>query len=286
MSQTAPFDSVFRLETQLGASWPNLRTAFEATIAEHQQLNDSVGDVTREDTSIVVLGSAGRFEVTSGSDTDWTFLVDGQAQPEHRTAANRVAEGIDKKSGREGIFGKLAFSHDLIHYIGGQDDTNANLTRRILLLLESKPIGERRAYDSVVRNVLERYLSGDHGWIRRRTRYCVPRFLHNDIARYWRTVTVDYAYKHWTRSGQGWALRSAKLRLSRKLTYAAGLLYAFELASAEEHPPGPVPSSLKQEAIERLWEVTNGTPLDLLAALFLGDGTGRYPTLTKIYGVF
>jgi hypothetical protein len=46
-----------------------------------------------------------------------------------------------KEVGREGLFGSMAFSHDLVHQIGGEDDTNRNTTRRILLLLESKVIG-------------------------------------------------------------------------------------------------------------------------------------------------
>ncbi len=37
----------------------------------------------------------------------------------------------------------MAFSHDIIHQIGGQDDTNKNTTQRILLLLESCAIGQR-----------------------------------------------------------------------------------------------------------------------------------------------
>jgi hypothetical protein len=31
-------------------------------------------------------------------------------------------------------------SHDIVHEIGGEDDTNSNTTRRVLLLLESNPL--------------------------------------------------------------------------------------------------------------------------------------------------
>jgi len=56
----------------------------------------------------------------------------------------------------------MAFSHDIVHQIGGQSDTNKNTTQRILLLLESTPIGERReAYDRVIRAVIDRYLDED-----------------------------------------------------------------------------------------------------------------------------
>jgi hypothetical protein len=164
----------------------------------------------------------------------------------------------------------LTFSHDLVHFIGGQDDTNANLTRRILLLLESKPVGDRAAYDRAVRAVLERYLTSDHGWINAKSPSRVPRFLQNDMARYWRTVAVDFAYKQWTRDNEGWALRSAKLRMSRKLLYAAGLLYCFSLSDKTwEDSPSDTDPARVQRAIERLWSQTNRTPLDLLAEGFL-----------------
>lgn len=275
MAQADPFGSVFELERQTGGSWPEIHAARERTFALHAKLQAAVESETFEDGAFVVFGSLGRFEVTGGSDIDWTYLIDGQASAKHQAAALRIAAAIEplgNKPGREGAFGNLAFSHNLVQYIGGQDDTNANLTRRILLLSESKPIGSRReAYDRVMNAVLERYLAGDHGWIRARTPHHVPRFLFNDIARYWRTVAVDFAYKQWTRDNKGWALRSAKLRLSRKLIYAAGLLYCFSLAegvwNASVEAAGESPR--KMMAIERLSALSARTPLDILADAFL-----------------
>ena len=76
---------------------------------------------------------------------DWALLVDGQARPGHfelvAMVAERAVEAGFKKPGREGIFGNLVSSHDLVHYIGGSDDYSANMTRRLLLLLESAPVG-------------------------------------------------------------------------------------------------------------------------------------------------
>jgi hypothetical protein len=271
MPQAGAFDAVFGLEAALNASWPNIHAAHQDTLTLDASVAAAIEPFVRDDASIVVFGSLGRFEVTSDSDIDWTYLIDGQADVRHQATALQVdaalAEVGRKRPGREGVFGNLAFSHDLLQYIGGQDDTNANLTRRILLLLESRPIGRREAYDRVLRVVLDRYLSGDHGWIHSRTPYGVPRFLQNDIARYWRTVAVDFAYKQWTRDSQGWALKSAKLRMSRKLSYAAGLLFCFSLADSAEFSPTSK-SARKQEAIERLWIVSGRPPLDVLAKAF------------------
>jgi hypothetical protein len=275
MPQSGVFDSVWEMERRSGASWPHIRAGFDATTIRHRALLDRVSGEAREDAAIVVSGSVARYEVTDSSDVDWTYLVDGQADAKHQRAATNVSKAIEvlglKDPGREGVFGNIVFSHNLVQYIGGEADTNANLTRRILLLLESKPVGRRDAYDRVLRAVLERYLTNDRGWAQGRTPSKVPRFLHNDVARYWRTVTVDFAYKQWTRDDKGWALRSAKLRFSRKLTYASGLLYCFALSEQLWPIAATVaPDSRRRlEATSRLIKLTDLTPLDLLARGFL-----------------
>jgi hypothetical protein len=108
--------------------------------------------------------------VTSGSDSDWILLVDGQAHPEHgdqrHTIAIELAHLGFPAPGRSGVFGCRIGSHDIVHEIGGEDDTNSNTTRRVLLLLESLPVGNREAYDRVRRQILNRYLRDDRGLTR------------------------------------------------------------------------------------------------------------------------
>src|SRR5262249_1368212 len=133
------------------------------------------------------------------SDIDWTLLVDGMVDLQHfddmLEIQKYVADVEQRKPGREGTFGGLTISHDLIHKIGGEDDTNRNTTQRILLLLESRAIHRTAAYERVVKGVLSRYTHEDYGLLHSAGPYSVPRFLLNDIARYWRTVAVDFAYK-------------------------------------------------------------------------------------------
>ena len=273
----AASNAVQQLADRLGQSWPAIAAAAEASAKRLEALTGGLSSYTTEDTSIVVFGSLARGEVTSGSDLDWILLVDGFADPEHMTAALAIDKYIDeaewKGPGAEATFGGLVSSHDLVHLIGGSDDTNANLTHRMLLLLESTAVGRSDARSRVVNNVLSRYILEDFGWMHSRNPSNVPRFLHNDIVRYWRTLAVDFAYKRRTRRGRGWGLRTAKLRLSRKLTYASGLIMCFSCAERSIPSPDGTPLSRELAAravVSQLAEYVALTPLEIVAGFFLG----------------
>ena len=238
-----------------------------------QLLSAKIPGYASNDTSLAVFGSLARDEWTSKSDLDWTFLIDGGANSDHL----RIAQGIRKVLAKEdflppgptGTFGNMAFSHDIIHQIGGQNDTNMNTTQRILLLLESAPIGDRtEAYNRVMRAVIDRYLDEDSNLLTHDgTRYRVPRFLLNDIVRFWRTMAVDFASKQRDRAGKGWGLRNAKLRMSRKLIFASGLLVCFS-ATLDEDLRGKI--STDKDAIRlglanHIRELVKMTPLEIVA---------------------
>ena len=161
------------------------------------------------------------------------------------------------------------FNHNLIHEIGGEDDTNQNTTRRLLLVLESHAVGRDDAYRRVTRHLLNRYLLEDRG-LRRGSGYCVPRFLQNDFARYGERWLSLFTYKLRNRSGKGWAIRNTKLRMSRKLIYVSGLLACYRC-----HLDFADPSSLEifrdpsrsKEVVEHLQEVFSLTPLEIVAGV-------------------
>ena len=261
--------------------WPEIAKAKLAAEQVRKQLHDLLMSdddrLVSDECSIVVLGSVARDEKTSRSDLDWTLLIDGQADPNHRTISHTIRERIRetfKSPNPEGAFGGMAFSHNIIHQIGGQEDTNSSITRRILLLLESQAIGERRAYENVLRSVLRRYLEDDISFSKRSSKkqYGVPRFLLNDVVRYWRTMAVDYAHKRAARAGKGWATRNIKLRLSRKLIFASGMLMCFSPYLS----PKVIFDSRLMGTSELLPLLTNHlmhyvgmTPLEILAEAFL-----------------
>ncbi len=161
-------------------------------------LSAKIPNYATEDAGLVVFGSLARGEWTSKSDLDWTYLIDGEANADHLKISQRVHEILEdnkySEPGPTGTFGNMTFSHDIVHQIGGQSDTNQNTTQRVLLLLESCSIGKRsEPHGRVIRAVINRYLEeDDHHLTSDSKRYRVPRFLLNDIVRFWRTMAVDF----------------------------------------------------------------------------------------------
>ncbi len=254
-----------------------LKRTREASLRTREELDkllsDEIGKYASEDTSLVVFGSLARGEWTSKSDLDWTYLIDGEANSDHLKISQHIQRLFRDKGyeepGPTGTFGNMAFSHDIIHQIGGQYDTNKNTTQRILLLLESCPIGRRtEAYERVIRGVINRYLEEDvHPLTHDSRRYRVPRFLLNDIVRFWRTMAVDFASKQRDRAGAGWGLRNAKLRMSRKLIFASGLLVCFSanLDSELNDQISTDRDDIKLKLINHIRDYVRKTPLEILA---------------------
>lgn len=140
---------VIELHDRLEADWPFITASRTASQEMKQRLTRELRHLVSPETTLVVYGSLARGEFSQGSDVDWTLLVDGAADPYHQDAAQRIGGRMREMDlpppAPGGPFGSLTFSHDLIHNIGGEDDTNRNTTQRLLLLLESAPIGSSGA---------------------------------------------------------------------------------------------------------------------------------------------
>jgi hypothetical protein len=201
---------------QLG-DFPHLLAARDLTERRLGDLREELGGFERDDdAAVVMLGSWGRRELTSQSDDDFLVLVNGTEREEVRPRSADL-EAVLGVAGQTGLFGTAAFCDNLVNRIGLDQDDNANLTRRMLLMLESVPVVGEAPYRSCWERVLDAYLVDS---IRDRH---PPRFFLNDLIRYWRTIGVDFVGKE-RGEPEKWGLRTAKLRTARKLLYASGLL--------------------------------------------------------------
>jgi predicted nucleotidyltransferase len=187
---------------------------------------------------VVFLGSPARREASPESDIDYLVIAHGlpPGPDEMRNLLARVDHLIAEKllpdagnpqknfgvPGSTGTFGRVISAPDLTERIGLEQDTNVTHTHRILILEESASVYQPERLARLKRVILERYLADYEV-----PKVGVPRFLLNDVLRYWRTVTVDYQAKRWRDMDRDWGLRFLKLLVSRKLAFAGALTSLF-----------------------------------------------------------
>jgi len=80
---------------------------------------------------------------------------------------------------------------------------------------------------------------------------------------------VDFANKQRDRGGEGWGIRNAKLRMSRKLLFASGLLVCFS-CNLDEKLQKDIAISTEENAIKlnlvnHIREYVKQTPLEIVA---------------------
>jgi hypothetical protein len=104
------------------------------------QLREALRDVVPKDEMIVINGSYARREASAGSDIDFYILTRGDAaEPKWAEAVRqKIAEIVPIEPAEGGAFARVEPRDTLLRNIGGENDDNQNLTRRMLLLLEGE----------------------------------------------------------------------------------------------------------------------------------------------------
>lgn len=204
-----------------------------------KKMRDVAAEVIGHDDRFIVgvNGSYARREVTGGSDVDLFVLFRHDAMKEAQdvqaTLGKRLEADGFKMSAPGGVFSSPLTVSMLTQSIGGMDDTNEYITRRMLLLLEGEWMHNSTQFERARTRLLDQYVAATI----RREQICL--FLLNDIIRYWRTICVDFEHKVQS-DGKPREIRLIKLRFSRMLLFFAGVMavgstYGLERAEKVAH---------------------------------------------------
>lgn len=174
---------------------------------------------------IYACGSLGRLEATDKSDLDLFFIcaniaeikeLDYLDQEEFFGEIRRIQDKLHyPPPSRNGKFLKFIDKPNLLDIGSQEEDYNNGFTARMLLILESKPIYNEKAYNTLIKEVIEKYFADypEH------YDEFYPLFLMNDILRYWYTLTLNFEFRRKPNDDHNkkyW--RRLKLKFSRKLT--------------------------------------------------------------------
>lgn len=205
----------------------NLENIIEARNFSQKKIalisHDLEKNLSNENITIITTGSYARGEANELSDIDFFVIVKNNESEllydEKETILQIIKKYIAKDVGDTGTFGTEAVEtfENLLTNIGGDKDDSAKFTRRMLFLLESKPLYNNELYTQAKNKLIERYID------KQITTEQLTRFLLNDFIRYYRTITTDFEYKV-NEAGKSWGLRNIKLTYSRKILYFAGVL--------------------------------------------------------------
>lgn len=237
-------------------------------------LTSQIDPRLQECTSVVVFGSYARRDASRESDFDNLVLTTSEQESSAKEVSNvlnRILADLNiPLPNPNGVFGGAVYAISKIDKgIGGVKDDYNSMSRRLLLLLESRPIFGPAVHGDVVERLVKLYgrdVEGDP-----RKNYV---FLLNDLIRYFRTICVNYHHTKETEV-EKWPIRNIKLRHSRLVMYASLVAMLGVLSTYRENDKN-----------ERLREFIRLTPLQRLHRAYLEVGDTGFYKVAGSYDVF
>ncbi|WP_395733737.1 DUF294 nucleotidyltransferase-like domain-containing protein [Prosthecobacter sp.] len=229
---------------------------------------------------IVIIGSVGRREALEASDLDIIpVLADDETaklfEPHDQPLRKKLGETLGIKVSKGEDLTKFTALSELIQddSIGGENDGSGALTKRILILSESAQAGGGLLLGHVREKILTAYAGKE------RTSGSHVLSLCNDLARYYRTLCIEYKAKIDVEA-KDWATRNMKLRHSRKVWYFTTMFSMVMLA--ERCPRG------KNEFQEALLKAFELSPCLRMAELVVGRERSKLSAarILECYSIF
>jgi hypothetical protein len=262
-----------------------------------QSLHAELGEPERGKSPLIaVSGSFGRLEASSNSDVDCMIVYPGTPPEEAKAFRERVyavlnsitvrTRGGDEcalpLSNPKGVFAGDADGHDLCVKIGSRDEAYDNISRRVLLLLESQALWNDAYFDEL-RSLLTEHYARDVA--EDETKHFV--LLINDLIRYFRTICVNY---HAVKGDEPdkWPIRNIKLRHSRIVMYTSLLFCLGELSKFTYGQPGRRRSDDGDppNKVSLLAKFIKMPPLERFVHLYEDNGDDNLFRLLSLYNNF
>lgn len=210
---------------------------------------------------VYVCGSLGRLEMTKNSDLDLFFVSmhDRKDDPMNKNLNKYLFFAklyeINQKLGfsdpsKDGEYWNFINKDDFLDIGSRKEDFNNSFTTRLLLILESKPIYNKEAYDQLVKDTVTKYFVD----YKEHQGEFYPLFLMNDILRYWYTLMLNYEYRRDEKDDinkKNW--KRLKLKYARLITCFSMLACLYR----KEITPIYVEQCIKMTPLERLNMLTN-----------------------------
>jgi predicted nucleotidyltransferase len=253
---------------------PNIQEARRYSDEKLALMRGAIVDSSElKDVLVGTFGSYARREASKESDLDFFAICKSEDQIDSaRAALEKISPRLIQLAGRPpakaGAFGDVDDLPTMLTNIGGNDDHNAKITRRVLLLLEGEWLNNEDMFKQCRRSLLDRYIRDTI------TSHQLALFLLNDIIRYYRTICVDFEFKTVeTENPKPWGTRNIKLVFSRKLLYFSVLAVAEAMQRSYEEKLRIVTELIDLPVIERVLKVCGDQAVNALQLYdaFLGE---------------
>jgi hypothetical protein len=224
----------------------------EERIARIKEEIEKIGELKdKAEIVIYATGSYGRLEATRRSDLDLFIIhrdTDQSSVPLPQSAQAIIRAEIVQIGRRVRLpdfsgDGEYLAVHSLkaiLTQLGGRHDDSLNhFTARLLLLLESRPLFNEAAYETVLSEIIEAYFRDFHD----HEEDFKPIFLVNDILRFWKTLCLNYENRRNIPTGDP-AKKSKVYLKNLKLKFSL-LLTCFSTVIPLSAAPNTTPEEIK-----------------------------------------